>query len=101
MARDPSMTGARTQWSVFGSRSIYRSRWIDLQLVDVESPDGTRFEHHVVRMQRVAVAVVLDETRSRVLMLRSPRFTDDGGGWGVPVGMVEPEETPAAASARE
>src|SRR3954452_12847607 len=101
MARDPSMTGARTQWSVFGSRSIYRSRWIDLQLVDVESPDGTRFEHHVVRMQRVAVAVVLDESPSRVLMLRRHRFIDDSWGWEVPVGIVEPDETPAAAAARE
>jgi 8-oxo-dGTP pyrophosphatase MutT (NUDIX family) len=95
------MDGARTRWSVFGSRSIYQSRWIDVQLVDVEAPDGTRFEHHVVRMQRVAVAVVMDEPRSRVLMLRRHRFIDDSWGWEVPVGIVEPDETPSAASARE
>jgi 8-oxo-dGDP phosphatase len=101
MAREPSMHGARTQWSVYGSRSIYRSRWIDVQLVDVESPDGERFEHHVVRMQRVAVAVVLNEPGSRVLMLRRHRFIDDSWGWEVPVGIVEPDEAPASAAARE
>jgi 8-oxo-dGTP pyrophosphatase MutT (NUDIX family) len=94
------MHRARTRWSVYGSRSIYRSRWIDLQLVDVESPDGKRFEHHVVRMQRVAVAVILDPG-ARVLMLKRHRFIDDSWGWEVPVGIVEPDETSAAAAARE
>lgn len=101
MARDHSTQHARTKWSVHGSRSIYRSRWLDLQLVDVETPDGSRFEHHVVRMQRVAVAVVLDEPGTAVLMLRRHRFIDDSWGWEVPVGIVEAGEEPAVTAARE
>jgi 8-oxo-dGDP phosphatase len=101
MSRDPSTGRARTEWSVFGSRSLYSSRWLDLQLVDVEAPDGNRFEHHVVRMQRVAVAVVLDEVGESLLMLRRHRFIDDSWGWEVPVGIVEKDEHPADTAARE
>lgn len=101
MSDDSPRERARTEWAVFGSRSIYRSRWLDLQLVDVEAPDGARFEHHVVRMQRVVVAVVLDDSGESVLMLRRHRFIDDSWGWEVPVGIVEPNEDPAAAAERE
>lgn len=37
-------------------------------LVDVETPARRRFEHHVVRLQRVAAAVVLDGL-DRMLMM--------------------------------
>jgi hypothetical protein len=46
-------------WRVHGERTIYNNRWVRLVLVDVEPPDGRRFEHHVVRLQRVVAAVVL------------------------------------------
>lgn len=89
------------EWVVHGERSLYESRWVRLTLVDVEMPDGTRFEHHVVRMQRVAVAAVLDQAAEQLLMLRRHRFVDGTWGWEVPVGIVEPDEDPATTAARE
>ena len=59
MTSDDYRERARTEWIAHGERSIYSSRWVDVRLVDVEAPDGHRFEHHVLRMQRVAVAAVL------------------------------------------
>src|SRR3954471_942604 len=38
-------------WQVHGERSLYDSEWVRLSLVDVELPDGQRFEHHVVSMK--------------------------------------------------
>jgi 8-oxo-dGTP pyrophosphatase MutT (NUDIX family) len=87
-------------WRVFGSRRLYTSRWVNLDLVDVEKPDGVRFEHHVVRMQRVAVAVVLNAD-DEILMLRRHRFIDDSWGWEVPVGIVERGEDPVLTAYRE
>ena len=46
---------------VFGERVLYESPWVRLTLVDIEPPDGHRFEHHVVRLFRVAIALVLNE----------------------------------------
>lgn len=89
------------RWVVHGERPLYESRWVRLVLADVELPDGQRFEHHVVRMQRVAAAVVLSEAGDKVLLLRRHRFITDTWGWEVPAGIVEPGEEAAATAVRE
>lgn len=89
------------EWVVFGERSIYESRWVDLRLADVQPPGAERFEHHVLRMQRVAVALVLDDSESKVLLLRRHRFINQSWGWEVPVGIVESGETAEHAAYRE
>ena len=90
-----------TRWLAHGERTIYSSRWVDVRLVDVETPDGQRFEHHVLRMQRVAGAAVLDESGTHLLMIKRHRFIDDSWGWEVPVGIVEPGEAAIETAARE
>ena len=89
------------RWQVFGSRTIYDNRWVRLSLVDLQPPDGNRFEHHVVTLQRVAIALVLNEARDAVLMLRRHRFVPDAVAWELPGGIVERNEPPVVAAARE
>jgi 8-oxo-dGTP pyrophosphatase MutT (NUDIX family) len=101
MAPQEHRIGEPAEWIVHGERALYESRWVRLHLVDVEMPDGTRFEHHVVRMQRVAVSAVMNDVGDQLLMLRRHRFIDGSWGWEVPVGIVEPGEEPIAAAARE
>src|SRR3954454_2863498 len=64
-----SAGGAHMEWTVHGRRSIYESPWVSLDLVDVELPDGRRFEQHVVRMARPVAAVVVVDEHDRVLLL--------------------------------
>jgi 8-oxo-dGTP pyrophosphatase MutT (NUDIX family) len=85
---------------VFGERTLYDNPWVRLVQVDVEPPDGHRFWHHVVRLQTVAAAVVLDDD-DRVLMLLRHRFATDQVGWELPGGIVGPEETGSQAAMRE
>jgi 8-oxo-dGTP pyrophosphatase MutT (NUDIX family) len=101
MAEPPSDETRRAEWVTHGERSIYSSEWVDLRLVDVTAPDGKRFEHHVVRMQRVAVSAVLDDQHQHLLMLQRHRFIDHSWGWEVPVGIVEPDEDSIVTAARE
>jgi 8-oxo-dGDP phosphatase len=101
MADEPSGQTRRAEWVTHGERTIYSSDWLALNLVDVTAPDGRRFEHHVVRMQRVAVAAVLDQGRQHLLMLKRHRFIDQSWGWEVPVGIVEADEEPIDTAARE
>jgi 8-oxo-dGTP pyrophosphatase MutT (NUDIX family) len=85
---------------VHGSRPVYSSDWVGLDLVDVEIPDGARFEHHVVRSPRPAVGTVVVGPAG-VLLLYRHRFITGTWGWEVPAGGVDVDESLPAAAARE
>lgn len=79
---------------------MYDNRWVRLDLVDVEPPGVKRFEHHVVRLQHVAITAVLDD-QDRVLMLWRYRFVPDQWGWELPGGIVDAGEDARTCAARE
>ena len=91
---------AALRWVQHGERTLYENPWVRLTKVDVTPPDGNRFEHHVVRLNRVALAVVLDH-EDRVLLLWRHRFVPDGWGWEIPGGIVEPGEASEVTAERE
>ncbi|MGW1074248.1 NUDIX hydrolase [Streptomyces sp. NPDC002537] len=88
------------QWKTHGERQIYTNSWVNLCLVDVEQPDGRRWEHHVVRLRHLAVAAVVNDRRE-VLMMWRHRFITDTWAWELPMGLIEEGETPEQAAARE
>lgn len=99
MTNDPAQRDdLRTK--VYGERTLYDNKWVRLTLMDIEPPDGHRFEHHVVRLQTVALAVVLDDA-DRVLMLWRHRFATDDWGWELPGGIVDPGESAEDTARRE
>ena len=85
---------------VFGERAVYDNFWVRVTLVDIQTPDGERFEHHVVRLKTVAIAAGLDD-QDRVLMLWRYRFATDEWGWELPGGIADAGEDAGAAAARE
>ncbi|MFE9427026.1 NUDIX hydrolase [Kitasatospora sp. NPDC006697] len=88
------------QWKIHGERPIYENPWVDVWLVDVEQPDGHRWEHHVLKLRHLAVAAVVNEQK-QVLMMWRHRFITDSWAWELPMGLIEGEESPAEAAARE
>ena len=89
------------RWTVHGERSLYDSEWLRLVLVDVEIPDGDRFEHHVIRFPNHAAGTIVRDPERGVLLLWRHRFITDTWGWEIPAGRIDPGETPAAAAARD
>jgi 8-oxo-dGTP pyrophosphatase MutT (NUDIX family) len=73
---------------------------LNLCLVDVQQPDGRRWEYHVVRLRHLAVAAVVND-RQEVLMMWRHRFITDSWAWELPMGLVEEGESPEEAAARE
>ncbi|MEU9363168.1 NUDIX hydrolase [Streptomyces avermitilis] len=88
------------EWKTHGERQIYTNPWVNLCLVDVQQPDGRRWEYHVVRLRHLAVAAVVND-RQEVLMMWRHRFITDSWAWELPMGLVEEGESPEEAAARE
>jgi 8-oxo-dGDP phosphatase len=89
------------RWTVHGRRPIYESPWVSLDLVDVELPDGQRFEQHVVRMARPVAAAAVVREPGQVLLMWRHRHVTGTWGWEIPMGRVEVGESPSQAAARE
>lgn len=87
------------RWTVHGERPVYTDPWVNLRLVDVELPDGHRFDHHAVRVRPSAGTVVV--SGGQVLLLWRHRFITDTWAYEIPAGKIEPGESPEQAAARE
>jgi hypothetical protein len=94
------MDDGHGSWATFGERTIYDSRWVRLSLVEVEAPNGQRWEHHVVHLDRVAIAMLVNE-QDEVLMLYRYRFAVNQWGYELLGGLVDEGEEPAATARRE
>jgi len=92
--------GGRNQWRTFGERTIYDNPWVWLGQIDVELPGGERFWHHVIRLHRAAIVVLVDD-QDRVLMMWRHRFVQDKWGWELPGGLIDEGEEPQETAIRE
>jgi hypothetical protein len=69
-----------SEWKTFGERVIYDNPWVWLGQVDVELPGGERFWHHVVRLHRAAMTVLVDKDDRVLLLCGIGSFRIAGGG---------------------
>jgi hypothetical protein len=60
-----------------------------LGLVDVEAPDGRRWDYHVVHLARIAVPLIVNEATDEVLMSWRYRFATDQWGYELLGGLVD------------
>jgi len=89
-----------SKWKEFGERTIYDNPWVWLGEVDVELPGGERFWHHVLRLHRAAMTVLVNND-DQVLLVWRHRFVQDRWGWELPGGLIDAGEEPVEAAARE
>jgi 8-oxo-dGTP pyrophosphatase MutT (NUDIX family) len=91
----------KTRWKIHGDRLVDENPHVRLSIASMELPDGTRFDQYVLRVRRCAMTAVLDDTRTRILLVWRHRFIIDRWVWELPGGYVDPGEDPLAAAARE
>ena len=87
------------RWQVNSERTLYRDRWVHLRTADVELPDGRHLDHRLIGTDSGAGSVVIED--GKVLLLWRHRFVTDTWGWEIPIGGIEPGETPEEAARRE
>jgi ADP-ribose pyrophosphatase len=94
------MAEARGGWRKFGEKTIYDNRWVRLALVDVEAPNGERWDYHVAHLGRIAVALIVDD-QDQALMLWRYRFITEQWGYELLGGFVDAGEDAVTTAARE
>lgn len=95
-------SGGIPAWTVQAIHTVYDgSPSVRVDLAQVTAPDGTKIEHHVLRIPRAAIALVVDEAVGTVLMLRRQRWVVDQWGYELLGGLVEEGEDPADTARRE
>src|ERR1700683_3170068 len=85
----------------FRERVFYEGPELRLCQRDVEMPDRERIWWDVVHLFRSASVVLLDESASKVLLIRRHLFLQKRWGWELPGGLVDADEAPREAARRE
>jgi 8-oxo-dGTP pyrophosphatase MutT (NUDIX family) len=88
------------QWQTHGTKTLLRTPWFRVELVDVELPDGQRLDHYMLRLPPVVLTAMLDD-QDRILLVWRYRFIPGTWGWELPSGLADPAEDLPAAAARE
>lgn len=89
------------RWKVHRRRTMYESDWVNVHLDDVELPDGTHIDHHVLDFPRGSAGAVLVDDQGQILLIWRHRFITDTWGWEVPAGWIDAGEDPETAVRRE
>lgn len=87
-------------WINRAERTVHESPWFQLNLADVELPDGRHLDHYLLRQRPVVLTACLNNS-DHVLMLWRHRFIPDTYGYELPSGVVDPGEDLETAAARE
>lgn len=101
-AYEPGERQVDASWTVHRSRTAYDgSPWLRVDMVDVSAPNEDRFEHAAIWVPDAAVALIVDEQRRAVLMLRRQRWVIGRDGYELLGGLVDDGEDPGDTARRE
>ena len=81
---------------------IYESEWVTLYADEVQFPDGYILDkYHVIHYEHESVAMVIQNEKDEVLMIKSNRYISQRIEWEIPAGRVDDGENPVNAAKRE
>jgi ADP-ribose pyrophosphatase len=73
---------------------VYENPWVNLYIDKVQFPDGRIIEkHHLLDFEKEAVAVLVENVQSQILLVHVYRYTTDTIEWEIPAGVVEDGES--------
>ena len=82
------------------SKTLYKGKIINLDIEQVELPNGVQMEMEIVRHPGGATVVAIDD-RQRVCLLKQYRYACDGWVWELPAGKRDHDEDPLLTAQRE
>ncbi len=82
------------------SKTLYKGKIINLDVEQVELPNGVQMEMEIVRHPGGATVVAVDD-KQRVCLLKQYRYACDGWVWELPAGKRDHNEEPLLTAQRE
>ena len=81
---------------------IYENPWVNLYVDKVQFPDGRIIKmHHVLDFEKEAVAVLVENDESQLLLVHAYRYVTDSIEWEIPAGGIDEGEPILEAARRE
>lgn len=81
-------------------KKVYSGLVVDIQLEQVELPNGVTFELEVIHHPG-GVAIIAMNNQNEICLLRQYRHAAGGWLWEIPAGKIEPDEPHAVTARRE
>lgn len=85
---------------ILSTERIYSGRVVNLEVSEVELPDGKHQKREIIRHAGASAVVALDDD-NRLLLVRQYRVAADKVMLEIPAGLLNPAEDPMAAAVRE
>jgi ADP-ribose pyrophosphatase len=82
------------------TQSVFKGRLLQLDILDVQLPDGGHSSFEVVRHPGGAGVVALDN-EGNILLVRQYRVGVGDALWELPAGLLNPDEPPEVCAVRE
>ena len=81
-------------WKIKSSSKGFAGSWIDLDLDEIELPSGKMITFEAVMYHRNGAAIVAENDKGEIMLIKSYRYINDFTGWEIPAGTIEPGKTP-------
>lgn len=82
------------------AKQIYNGKVVNLELVEIQLPDGSTAQREVIRHSGAVAIIALDD-QQQVFLVRQYRIGADQYLYEIPAGLLETDEPPEQAAVRE
>jgi len=80
-------------WKVKSTKPEFRGNWLDLNLDNIELPDGKQIEFEALHYHRPGTGVIAEDSEGKLVLVKNYRYINDYYSWEAPAGTVPPEQT--------
>jgi len=80
-------------WKVKSTVQGFKGNWIDLNVQQIELPDGKMIEFEALHYHRAGAGVIAEDADGRIVLVKNYRYINDYYSWETPAGTVPPDQT--------
>lgn len=75
-------------WNVISAQKGFTGKWIDINLDNVQLPDGKILHYEAANYHCPGVGIVAENENNEIILVRNYRYITDFTGWEIPAGTV-------------